>query len=63
MTFKQDGIDLAHRVYFTLAQRHDEQARRNSKAIALLVKLLDEKNLITPNEVDTMLTTITRWEL
>jgi hypothetical protein len=62
-TFKQEGIDLAHRVFFTLAHKHDEQPRRNSKAIALLVKLLDEKGLITKDEVDAFLTAVARWDL
>lgn len=63
MTFKQEGIDVAHRVFYTLGQKHDEQARRNSKAIALLVKLMDEKGLITADEVDTLLTSVSRWEM
>ena len=62
-TFKQSGIDLAHRVFYTLSQRHDEQARRNSKAIALLVKLMDEKGLITKDEVDALLLNVANWEL
>lgn len=62
-TFKQNGIDLAHRVFYTLSHRHDEQARRNSKAIALLVKLLEEKGLITQDEIDTLLLTVANWEL
>ncbi len=62
-TFKQPGIDLAHRVFYTLSHKHDEQARRNSKAISLLVQLMDEKGLITKDEIDTLLLTVARWEL
>lgn len=63
VTFKRDGIDVAHRVFYTLMQQHDEQARRNSKAIALLVKLLDEKGLLTAAEVDQLLLATARWDL
>lgn len=62
-TFKQPGIDLAHRVFYTLSQKHDEQGRRNSKAIALLVKLMDEKGLLTKDDGDELLLSVTRWDL
>lgn len=62
-TFKQQGIDLAHRVFYTLSHKRDEQSRRNSKAIALLVKLMDEKGLITKDEIDVLLTAVSRWDL
>lgn len=62
-TFKQAGVDVAHRVFYTLSHKHDEQARRNSKAIALLVKMLDEKGLITSDELDAFLLAVARWDL
>jgi CRISPR/Cas system-associated protein Csm6 len=58
-----EGTDLAHRVFYTLSQKHDEQARRNSKAIALLMKLLEEKGVLTNAEVDRLLVTVSRWDL
>jgi hypothetical protein len=62
-TFKQDGVDVAHRVYYTLAKKREEQARRNSKAIALLFKLVAEKGLITPEELDDLLLNVSQWDL
>jgi CRISPR/Cas system-associated protein Csm6 len=59
----QEGTDLAHRVFYTLSQKHDEQARRNSKAIALLMKLLEERGVITSAEVDRLLVSVSRWDL
>ncbi len=63
LTYKQAGTDVAHRVFYTLSQKHDEQARRNSKAIALLVTLLTEKGLITTEDVDRLLLKVAAWDL
>jgi hypothetical protein len=63
LTYKQAGIDVAHRVFFTLSHKHDEQARRNSKAVALLVTLLTEKGLITTEDVDRLLLKVAAWDL
>jgi CRISPR/Cas system-associated protein Csm6 len=57
------GTDLVHRVFYKLSERHDEQARRNSKALALLMQLLQAKGAITSDEVDKLLATVSRWDL
>jgi hypothetical protein len=62
-TFKQEGMDVAHRVYYTLSHKREEQARRNSKALALLFKLIAEKGLMTPEELDDLLLNVSRWNL
>jgi hypothetical protein len=59
----QGGTDLVHRVFHKLSERHDEQARRNSKALALLMHLLQAKGAITSDEVDQLLATVSRWDL
>jgi CRISPR/Cas system-associated protein Csm6 len=59
----QAGPELVHRVFYKLSERHDEQARRNSKALALLMQLLEAKGAITSDEVDKLLATVSRWDL
>jgi hypothetical protein len=59
----QGGTDLVHRVFYKLLERHDEQARRNSKALAVLMQLLHAKGAITSDEVDQLLATVSRWDL
>ena len=55
-TFKEDGIDLSRRVFYTLQQEPKSlQPHRNSLAIAMLVEHLHKNNLISDNEVDTLL--------
>jgi hypothetical protein len=58
----QGGTDLVHRVFYKLSERHDEQARRNSKALAVLMQLLHAKGAITSDEVDELLATVSRWD-
>ena len=59
----QGGTDLVHRVFYKLSERREEQARRNSKALAVLMQLLHAKGAITSDEVDQLLATVSRWDL
>lgn len=60
-TYKQDGLDVERRVFYTLIgepntpHRTELQAHRNSKAIALLFKVLCEKHYITDSQLDGIL--------
>jgi hypothetical protein len=60
-TYKQDGLDVAQRVFYTLIAEPDNphreklQAHRNSKAIALLFQTLCEKRHITATQLDEIL--------
>ena len=54
-THKGDVEDLAVRVFYTLTDDKAVQTHRNSKAIALLVDHLHEKNLIPDEEIDELL--------
>jgi hypothetical protein len=54
-TFKGEVEELEARVYYTLSQTQSLQAHRNSKAIALLVKLLYDKDQLSGEEIDNLL--------
>jgi hypothetical protein len=60
-THKDDGLDVAQRVFYTLTgeqgnpHREKLQADRNSKAIALLFKTLRENGPLTDHRVDEIL--------
>ena len=58
-TFKQDGVDVARRVFYTLkgegAEDWQSRAHRNSKAIAMIVKNLSELGILTENHIDDIL--------
>jgi hypothetical protein len=60
-THKQDGLDVAKRVFYTLtgepgtSYREKLQADRNSKAIALLFKTLRENGTLTDHRIDEIL--------
>jgi hypothetical protein len=60
-TYKQGGLDVGQRVFYTLIaeqgnpHREKLQAHRNSKAIALLFKALCEKRHITDAQLDEIL--------
>jgi lactam utilization protein B len=64
-TYKQDGLDVEKRIFYTLhgdekSPKHDEsQNHRNSKAISLLFKLLLEKRLLTEEQLDEILLEVT----
>lgn len=65
-TFKEEGFEVDRRVYYTLIgnskhPNHSEvQAQRNSRAIALLVKILRDKGTITEEGLDEFLFHIVR---
>lgn len=59
-SFKQDGLDVGRRVFYTLVGEQDPQREmlqtdRNSKAVALLVKALRLNGLLTDTQVDSIL--------
>lgn len=60
-THKDDGLDVAKRVFYTLigkqgtSYREKLQADRNSKAIALLFKTLRENGPLTDHRIDEIL--------
>ena len=64
-TYKQDGLDVEKRVFYTLhgedksPQREGGQNHRNSKAIALLFKTLLDKHLLTEEQLDEILLEVT----
>ena len=65
-TFKEDGIEVDQRVYYTLTgeqshpNRAEVQAHRTSKAIALLFKILRENGTLTEDQLDEILFHIVR---
>ncbi len=54
-TFKEDGVELTSRVFYTLQTDKNVQADRNSRAIALIVDHLHKKKLISDAEIDELL--------
>lgn len=64
-TYKQDGLEVEKRIFYTLhgegksPQRDELQNHRNSKAIALLFKTLLEKRLLTEEQLDEILLEVT----
>jgi hypothetical protein len=64
-TYKQDGLEVEKRIFYTLhgegkSPRRDElQNHRNSKAIALLFKMLLDKRLLTEAQLDDILLDVT----
>ncbi len=64
-THKQEGIEVEKRIFYTLhgegksPQRGEGQTHRNSKAIALLFKMLLEKRILTEDQLDEILLEVT----
>lgn len=54
-TFKDEGLETARRVFYTLKSDEKLASLLTSKALALLVELLVEKNLISQAEIDALL--------
>jgi hypothetical protein len=60
-TFKQDGLELEKRIYYTLhgedgtPKREELQNHRNSKAIALLFKALIDRHIMNEEQLDEIL--------
>ena len=54
-TYKNQGLDVDVRVFYTLHDGKELQPHRNSKAIALLVKHMHKKGLISIREIDKLL--------
>jgi hypothetical protein len=62
-TYKQDGLDVEKRVFYTLGgdseANRDLQVHRNSKAIGLLFKTLLDAGTITEEQLDEILLEVT----
>lgn len=64
-TYKQDGLEVEKRVFYTLygegksPQRDELQNHRNSKAIGMLFKILLDKGLLTEEQLDEVLLDVT----
>lgn len=54
-TFKEEGMVTERRVFYTLTSEEGLASYRTSKALALLVKLLEEKKLIGEADIDELL--------
>jgi hypothetical protein len=54
-TFKNEGVELDKRVFYTLNDNKDLQSHRNSKLLAILFKKLVENNSIIDSEIDDIL--------
>ncbi|MGD0127870.1 MAG: hypothetical protein ABSF46_21100 [Terriglobia bacterium] len=54
-TYKDDGLELDQRVFYTLSNEKGLQNHRNTKAIAHLMKVLHEKGQLSEGEIDELL--------
>lgn len=54
-TFKEEGIELGQRVFYTLTQNQNAETKFIAKGLALLIVRLKEKNLVTDAEIDDLL--------
>lgn len=56
-TFKDDGLDISRRVFYTLSQQPTDtlQAHRTAKLISLLIEHLVNKQGLSETELDAML--------
>lgn len=56
-TYKEEYMDVEVRVLYTLrdGEKNNLQAHRNSKAIAMLIKTLRDKNILSDIDIDNIL--------
>lgn len=54
-TFKEEGMELDKRVFYTLTAEEQFKSHRNSKLLASLVKLLNERGLVNDADIDVLL--------
>lgn len=56
-TYKEESMEIERRVFYTLdhGKENNLQAHRNSKAIAMIVKTLREKDVLTNDDIDEIL--------
>jgi len=65
-TFKQDGLEVEKRIYYTLhgadgtPKREELQNHRNSKAIGLLFKALMDRHIMNEDQLDEILLGVCR---
>lgn len=54
-TFKEEGMETDRRVFYTLTEDKDLASHRTSKALALLVRLLSERGVLSEEDIDELL--------
>jgi hypothetical protein len=54
-TYRGQVDELEKRIYYTLTSEERLQAHRVAKALALVIKLLHDKNVLTDNQIDDLL--------
>jgi len=54
-TFKEEGVDTHRRVFYTLTAEENFASHRNSKLLASLVKLLEDRGVINDVDLDELL--------
>lgn len=54
-TFKEEGMDTDRRVFYTLTVDEKMTSHRTSKALATLIKLMRERQVIKESDVDDLL--------
>lgn len=54
-TFKEEGMDTNLRVFYTLTTDEKVTSHRISKALAILIKLLQDRHVITESDIDNLL--------
>lgn len=59
-TFKESGLSLFERVFYTLTQSEALQSKRTVKAVSLLAALLKDKGVMTDDEIDEFLLSLVR---
>lgn len=54
-TFKEEGMELERRVFYTLTGQENLQSDRSCKLLGFLVKTLHERGLLSDAEIDEIL--------
>ena len=54
-TFKEQGMETDRRVFYTLTAEEKLSSHRNSKLLASLVKLLEEREVLGETDIDELL--------
>lgn len=55
MTFKEEGLELSKRVYYTLTADERTEGKLTAKALALLIDHLHKAGLLSESEIDELL--------
>lgn len=54
-TFKEEGMETDRRVFYTLTDDEKLSGHRNSKLLASLMRLLQDRGLISEEDIDELL--------